>query len=894
MRLPRQRARGAHVRRAAFLLACCLAMAAAHAPPALAQSPAPSAAAAPAPSEPGQWIALPKLAEGEIRELIADVMLHLEVTQGYRRMAPATVAAMGAPPMVVMAGGVARADGRETVRLGFHIAPRRLPQLWLAGSGPGLEAVPQALKVILAERTKLHARLSLSDLETRVINLSYADADTALFALRAMGYSAITTDEPLRRSDAYRGEDVDLVSDIKLPELPAAPAADPNQAQQSGTPPPVNRLQALRHLPSAISLDRLPLIVRVPAPEPRNVGLVGATDAATTAAQAQRDQLGLTVIPQAASPLSDTVAGGTTQLLVLYHPGYPEQFYKLRRLIHETIDRPARQVFVEGLVLEISDEGLRELGVKWDMKRGAYTFSLGAIGDVPLGGTALSIIRDTTLNITPTQIMARINALVQRNQAEILSRPSVLTLDNRQATIRVGTDIPVATSKDAGGSGSGSTRVAFSFQYIPTGILLNVRPRINEDATEISMVIDATVSATVPGADLRVLDPGTNIALASAPTISTRRVQTYARIRDNTPLIIGGLVSRSQIRGDDKVPYLGEVPVVGKLFGSESTNDGRREVIIVLTPSIVTENIRETKAQYPRDDDRFDLLGTSLFKEHYRIRAEDLVDSSYIRFNRRFLALREAANRLISARPELEARSPFSQWEGTRVPGEFIFVTGMMYRMLDRLDAGEPIRPENLKFFEFTPTGEERPVTVTQVLARYGDGKDYKSFFERQKGKALALTFRPGRGSLDKVDLFSEPRPEITLIDVPDREAWRSKLWELNQPRDGVQRWTILIHEPQDIRRLQLAFATQNTMLNNGGAGGMIFDRFLPGRMLHLQEVSPTWERIVLAPLAQYFFLGEHWYMYFQQQHEAAMNTLERELRKPEYAEMLGSGAVPR
>lgn len=857
-------------------------------PPVYAPPPPPAAAVAGV--DAGRFITLPKITEAEIRELILDGVTQLEVQRGFNRSADAALpAGLGAaPPQVVVVANLSKQGfaGPEVMRLGYMIAPRRLPQLWVGGNAQGdIAALEPALKVLLTERTKLMAKLRLSDLEARVINLSYTDADAVLFALRAMGYSAITQDDPLPRQDAYRGDDVPIMEGVRQPEAPEVPAAIPaagfpNPADANKPP---SRFQALKHMPSSIANERLPLIVRMPAPEARTVGLVGATD---TAVAATRDQLGLTVIPQAANPLADTMAGSTTQLMVLFHPGYPEQFFKLRRLIQDVIDKPARQVFVEGLVLEISEEGLRELGVKWDIKKGNQAFTIGNIGEVVPGSNTLSFLRDNAAAVSPTQIIARINALVEKNQAEILSRPSVLTLDNRQATIRVGTDIPVATSQDASAAGQGSTRVSFSFQYIPTGILLNVRPRINEDATEISMVIDATVSATVPGANLNVLDPATRIPLASAPTISTRRVQTYARIRDNTPLIIGGLVSRDQIKGSAQVPGLAKIPVVGRLFGSESKTDNRREVIIVLTPSVVTENIRETKAQYPRDDDRFDLFDTTLFKEQYRIRAEDLIDSSYIRFNRRFLAYRDAVNRLVEKRPELVNRAPFNAWTGGKLPGEFIFVSGMMYRMLDRLNAGAAIRPENLMLFEVqSDAGEVRPISITNLMARYGDGKDYKSFFEKQKGKALALTFTLGRASTMAADLFSEPTPEVRLLNVPDRNVWRQTLWELNQPVDGRQRFTILIHEPNDLRRLQLAYATQNTVLNNGNVAGQVFDRWLPGRLLQLQEVSPKWERILVAPIAQYFFIGEHFYMYFMREHDRAIETMDRELKKPEFAE---------
>lgn len=863
---------------------------------------------------PGRLIPLPVMNEAQVRELVGDLATHLEITGGYKRLNSAESAALPPMPASITPGPViARksATGQDVVRLGHIIAPRRLPQLYVQGvtiagtsytpnadsAAPGLDS---ALKMIMSERTRLFAKLRMADLTTRTVPLSYVDAEAALFALRAMGYAVVTDSEALSKDDSYRGQDVES---FELARDQPAAAAQPGQP---GVPeqPPANPLQnlppdqqnrflprfpAIRNLPTTIALDRLPMVVKIPSTEYKNMGLVGGE-----LTPAQRDQLGLTIIPSAASPLSETVTGGSSELLVIYHPDYPEQLTRVTKLIRETIDRPARQVYVEGLVLEISQEGLKELGVQWDLKKGNQSFSIGSLIPVPPGGNALNIFRDSTLNITPSQIAARVNALVQTNKAEVLSRPSIITLDNRQATIRVGTDIPVSTSKDAAAVGSGSNRVAFSFQYIPTGILLNIRPRISEDLSEISMLIDATVSATVPGADLQVLDPVSRIALASAPTISTRRVQTYARILDNQPLIIGGLLSRNQITSRSRVPLLGDIPIVGALFGHTSVTDDRREVIIVLTPSVVTENIRETKAQYPKDDDRFDQLDTTLFKEHYRIRAEDLVDSSDIRFNARFRTYKNAALRVIEQKPDLANRPPYSLFAGNRIPAEFFFVTGMMYRMLDRMHGTDLTRMENLKFFERDGAADHRPVSVAQVLARYGDGTTPESFFERNPGKALAIVFRFGRSSLAASDMFTETVPEVKLVDVPDRAAWSRTLWDLSKPdASGVPRFAILLHQPSDIKRLQIAYATQNTVLNNGGNAGMIFDKWLVGRMVHLQEVSPNWERILNAQIAQYFFLGEHWYMYFMQEHQAALRSLEAALKSPEVAPLVEGMRLP-
>lgn len=885
---------------------------------------------------------LPKYSERQIRELINDLVLEIEVTKGYRRSSPD---GLNLPPVssrIVDWGVVARgAPGKtDVLRFGYMMTERRLPQLFIysvsmEGSGPGAQISPNPdgsaevldpqLRALIADRAKIRSRLALADLQAKVINLSYIDADGAMYALRAMGFSAITDEDPLKPSDAYRGEDVPIVAGEGMPGspgmagqpgmpggipgipgipgMPGGASANafgggfgggfggaPGQAQAAAP-----RAASLKNIPSSVNYDQLPLIIKLPTPPAQNIGLVGATEGAPAQSMQSQNSLGMTASPSSASPLSTTVAAGTMQLMVLYHPGDLEQFEKVRRTLEDVIDKPARQVFIEGMVLEISKKAIDELGIQWTRSAGNTSVTLGALTQLTPGTGAVTtaITRNSQTAFDPAQFLARINALVDTNKAEILSRPSVLTLDNRQATIRVGTDIPIATSKDSG-TGAAGGRVAFSFQYLPTGIQLNVRPRITDDGREISMVIDATVSATVPGADLRLVDPQNGFLLASAPTISQRRVQTYARIVNNMPLIIGGLVSRDQIKQEDKVPGLGDIPFLGRLFGYESNNDSRREVIIVLTPSVLTEEFRATKPQLPKDDDRFDLSGTTLFREAYRIRAEDLIDSQFIRFNQRLLTFRSIVNKAIEKKPELANVSPFSQFRGTRVPNEFIFVSGMMSRMLQRLKVAAPVNLDRLTYFEGVQGSAFKTESIGGLLKRLGDGRTHKSFFEKNPGKALTLRFNFARESTEPGNWAAEPLAEVRLVNCANRDAWRKLLWIMNQPVEGRQKYyTLVIHDESDLERIKLAVALKNTILANGNESGIIFDNFLPGKMLAMQEIAPDWERTVEATIARYFYYGELFYPAFAQALESSMQEMANTLKKPDYVGLLEGRPMP-
>ena len=274
-------------------------------------------------------------------------------------------------------------------------------------------------------------------------------------------------------------------------------------------------------------------------------------------------QGGFTTILGATNKLAtETLSSPTTQLMVMFNPDRPEQLGRIRKIINEVIDTPARQIVIEAMVLEITSSGLEELGLQWNFQKGFNTLALGTLTPGAAART-LGFARDTSNPAFIKNFYVKLEALARDGKAEVLARPSVLTLDNRQATIRVGTDIPIATSRDT--SSATESRVSYSFFYMPTGIQLNVRPRIDNEGREVSMQIDAAVSATVANQGVQIRSPG-EVVLAAAPGVSTRRVQTYARIPNSTPLIIGGLISKNTDLTTDKTPLLGDLPLLGGLF----------------------------------------------------------------------------------------------------------------------------------------------------------------------------------------------------------------------------------------------------------------------------------------------------------------------------------------
>ncbi|MBC8347043.1 MAG: hypothetical protein H8E24_00280, partial [Verrucomicrobia bacterium] len=273
------------------------------------------------------------------------------------------------------------------------------------------------------------------------------------------------------------------------------------------------------------------------------------------------------IVPASSGTFPRTETDPLSELMVFYDSSEPSQFGRIVRVVREQIDIPARKIMIEAMVLEISSTALKELGVQWDLtgNAGDGNFVSRHLGKAPLTIGKIRELVPSAKNVPQLDFSVtnafrefnfRLQALVKEGSAEVLSRPSVLTLDNRMAYINVSEKIPIATTKFAKDFIS-----AVDFREVTAGIELAVRPRINEDGSEVSIQINASVSARVPGENNEVKDKDGNL-LATAPTLSIREVKTYARIANDTPFIIGGLIAKDSAETVHSVPILGKIPIL--------------------------------------------------------------------------------------------------------------------------------------------------------------------------------------------------------------------------------------------------------------------------------------------------------------------------------------------
>ena len=307
------------------------------------------------------------------------------------------------------------------------------------------------------------------------------------------------------------------------------------------------------------------------------------------------------------------VADKATNSLVI--TAKPEEFQVLEPIILK-LDIPRKQVYVEALIMEITSDLSVSVGVNWtgagktDLPFGAddgVAFggsNTGAIGvldqtgqlALPSGLTAGVVSFPITIGgITFSNLAAIINAAQTNNDFNVISTPQLMTLDNEEATVVVAENIPFSTRVDEGTSVT--DRAIQSLEYKDVGTTLKVTPQINEKRfvklkiyQEISRVVSETTQVSP-----------TQVVLA--PTTRKRTAETIVQVRDGQTVVIAGLVGDDVDVSVTKVPCLGDIPMLGWLFKSESRTTRRTNLLIFITPYIVAtpeeaEEIYRQKASY--------------------------------------------------------------------------------------------------------------------------------------------------------------------------------------------------------------------------------------------------------------------------------------------------------
>ena len=255
--------------------------------------------------------------------------------------------------------------------------------------------------------------------------------------------------------------------------------------------------------------------------------------------------------------------------------GSPEQIEKVQQLLKE-LDVPYQQILLEAQVMALSKNASKALGIDWTWSTFPQPSTSSGSSSTTSTFFPIGIVTGGDGKIYSGGVSAALNALITSGDGKLLARPNMLTFNGNKGTIFVGDQLPVVTANAA----TPGVAATYTTTYKNAGITLSYVPRINEE-DQISASVFVEVSTPV----LITLDVGGQ--KQNAYQITTRSAQTNVRMKDGDTLVIGGLISSSDIKNINKIPILGDLPLLGKLFQSVSTSKNETEVVIFLKAKIV-------------------------------------------------------------------------------------------------------------------------------------------------------------------------------------------------------------------------------------------------------------------------------------------------------------------
>lgn len=282
----------------------------------------------------------------------------------------------------------------------------------------------------------------------------------------------------------------------------------------------------------------------------------------------------------------------------------------------ERLDIRRAQVLVEAIIVEMQLGETESMGIEWMFQNapkgvlGASTGAgnAGALASAIFGSaedatsaiaSALGAISGETFSVagdvSGEEFLVLVNMLQTNSNANILSTPTLLTMDNNEAMISVGQNVPFVTGSFTNTGGNGGSNPFQTIQREDVGITLTVTPHVNE-GDKVIMDIQQEISSVDKGANVRASDVITN----------QRKVQTQVMAKDGEVIVLGGLIRDDIQEGERRVPFLGNLPGVGRLFRSNNSEIIKSNLMIFIRPTIVRddetlEGATATKYRYIRD-----------------------------------------------------------------------------------------------------------------------------------------------------------------------------------------------------------------------------------------------------------------------------------------------------
>ena len=279
-----------------------------------------------------------------------------------------------------------------------------------------------------------------------------------------------------------------------------------------------------------------------------------------------------------------------TNSLLFY--GTASEAQKVRAVLDQ-IDIPYEQVSLEAQVMSINKTDSKNLGIEWEWSKAPQSYEEYTPEKITIDATSgritsiepAEITRASSFNKGTTggiisfgrspdglpyefYYAAKINALINNGKANILSKPKITTINGKEATINIGGEVPIPTLTVS------DNTTTTTYEYKETGIILKYTPRVNDDGY-ITAKIHTEVSTPTYDADTK------------AYRFNKRSADTQVRLKDGETMVIGGLIGSDESKVMSKIPFLGDLPILGRFFSNVNNSKNESEVIIFVTARIV-------------------------------------------------------------------------------------------------------------------------------------------------------------------------------------------------------------------------------------------------------------------------------------------------------------------
>jgi len=296
----------------------------------------------------------------------------------------------------------------------------------------------------------------------------------------------------------------------------------------------------------------------------------------------------------------------------------PEPVYNNLRSVVEMLDKRRAQVYVEALIVELTSDRASEFGVQWQNLTGSGPSGARVVGGTNFGAGGSNIVglmeniakagTTGTLGVSPglnlgvvfgntaggvpnLGVLARF--LETEAKANILSTPNLLTLDNEEARIVIGSNVPFITGQYAQTGASVTASPFQTYERKDVGLTLRIRPQVSEGGIVRLQIFQEASSIQ-----------GSTLSNPSGPVTNKRSIESTVIVDDGGIVAIGGLIEDSYALGEDKVPVLGDIPLLGGLFRYETRKRTKTNLMVFLRPQI----IRDAAAYQGITADRYDYV----------------------------------------------------------------------------------------------------------------------------------------------------------------------------------------------------------------------------------------------------------------------------------------------